>query len=475
VKEYFKRIFTLDTRALAFSRCLMGCILIWDLTHRLFNAKIFYSDQGVVTRADFMSRLEMPFKMTLLSLSGSIVWVYILGIIGISCGVCLILNKYVKVAKIIGWIVLASFQARNPLLAHGGDNLFRLSLFFFLFMPVSNPAGPKFHYFSTWSIAWISQIFFIYFFTSIYKTDPTWMKDFSALYYATSIDSFLAWPGSLLQGQTLLLKIVTLGTILLESFGVLLFFVPWKQSKMRSLCVISFILFHLGIGLTFRVGIFSTAASVAWASLAPKELVDWICSRLKKQASRLAVVWHHNKQSGQDAILEVFPKFRSGLAVFFFFLIFSWNVEGLYGSARFDVKSPFTEIAFFHHLNQQWNMFAPNPMKNDGWFIVKAQTETGEVLDLLNLKSDYSEERPRFMADRFQDSQWRKFLFSLREKNNEYFRGRFLRYLCLKYETYKIKDAELILMQERTPAIEKEAPEIKKISLWVFNCSEAKK
>ena len=120
-------------------------------------------------------------------------------------------------------------------------------------------------------------------------------------------------------------------------------------------------------------------------------------------------------------------------------------------------------------------MFAPNPMKNDGWFIVKAQTETGEVLDLLNLKSDYSEERPRFMADRFQDSQWRKFLFSLREKNNEYFRGRFLRYLCLKYETYKIKDAELILMQERTPAIEKEAPEIKKISLWVFNCSEAKK
>lgn len=60
-------------------------------------------------------------------------------------------------------------------------------------------------------------------------------------------------------------------------------------------------------------------------------------------------------------------------------------------------------------LDQRWAMFAPNPLKDDGWFVFAARLEDNTSIDLWTEKP-VTFARPRWVAHKFPNYRWFKFM-----------------------------------------------------------------
>jgi len=69
----------------------------------------------------------------------------------------------------------------------------------------------------------------------------------------------------------------------------------------------------------------------------------------------------------------------------------------------------FRQLGLQLRLDQRWAMFSPNPLKDDGWFVIEARLENGSVIDLWTGKP-ISFERPRWPAHKFPNYRWFKFM-----------------------------------------------------------------
>jgi hypothetical protein len=164
---------------------------------------------------------------------------------------------------------------------------------------------------------------------------------------------------------------------------------------------------------------------------------------------------------------------KKTLVAFLIMMTLAWNIEGITRSQYFTIRSPWREIVFALQLNQQWNMFAPSPMKDDGWFIVDANLEGGVKWDILNNKP-INFNKPQNVQNTFPSSQWRKFLVNLRIDHNDTYKLWFGRYLCRRW-----KDAHpishllsytLYFVKETTPPPGYALPIPVNEVVWNHNC-----
>ena len=73
-------------------------------------------------------------------------------------------------------------------------------------------------------------------------------------------------------------------------------------------------------------------------------------------------------------------------------------------------------------LDQRWAMFAPNPLKDDGWFVLEARLKDNTKIDLWT-EQPVTFARPRWVAGKFPNYRWFKFMenFLAYEKGDEGF------------------------------------------------------
>jgi hypothetical protein len=83
------------------------------------------------------------------------------------------------------------------------------------------------------------------------------------------------------------------------------------------------------------------------------------------------------------------------------------------------INGPVGTFATIANLKQDWRMFAPAPSKNDYWFVVEAETQNGDKIDLHDFDclrtydKDYLTHRGR------QDHRWTLYMRSLQSKPDE--------------------------------------------------------
>jgi predicted DCC family thiol-disulfide oxidoreductase YuxK len=290
-----KKFFYLDLRSLALARVLLGIVFLYDLAVRFGHREAFYTDYGVLPRNVLLDGHEIAWKMSLLLLNGTVGFVNILIAIGVFAGILFTLGIRTRVSGFVCWILLMSFQSRNPMLGHGGDNIFRMLFFWGMFLPLNaeysfdrilSKVDIKTKEISdVFSAGLILQVCFIYLFTTIYKIDSSWMTDFSSIYYALSLDMFTKPLGDWLLQFHGLTQVMTAMTMLLEAFGIFLLFVPFKNQLFRLLAVLMFLGLHVGIFMTFRLGTFAPACIIAWLMLLPPIFWDTISKYFRSNAN----------------------------------------------------------------------------------------------------------------------------------------------------------------------------------------------
>ncbi|HWC16199.1 MAG TPA: DCC1-like thiol-disulfide oxidoreductase family protein, partial [Terriglobales bacterium] len=86
-------------------------------------------------------------------------------------------------------------------------------------------------------------------------------------------------------------------------------------------------------------------------------------------------------------------------------------------------------------IDQRWDMFAPNPLTYDGWYVIEGKLRDGTPVNVLHPEQRLSYERPASIADQYKDERWRKYMMNLSLSSYVDYRLYYGRYLCRSWNT----------------------------------------
>lgn len=457
---------SIDLRALAFLRISVAVILLVDLAFRARDLNAFYTDNGILPREGRMNlaiHYCEPWWMSLHMLSGSFAWAAFLAVIAALAAIALLLGWHTKTALVISWLMLYSIQARFPMLLQGGDVLLRCTLVWMMFLPVDRKwslAGKTLAPSESNIIASVAtlglliQLGSMYFFSALLKTSPMWTADFSATYYALSIDHFtkplgyaaLAYPG--------LLACLTFAAIVLEFCGPLLMLEPVGRRLWRWLVPLSFIGFHLGLFLCMDLGTFPWICIACWTAFLPSyfwDRVEHILSRCQVLPRRVRALEVNTRPTWFGS--------PAGHAAAAFLLLFVIALN----SAK--LRHPYAQVGAFPvchvgrvtGLEQYWNMFAPGPYAYGSWVRIEGVLPSGETVNLYQPEKPLADMKPSNVSSSYPTQYWRRcFVMGYEVREKPHLEG-LLRYLTREWnrshtQSEQIARARFVLMKTATPA-----------------------
>ena len=140
------------------------------------------------------------------------------------------------------------------------------------------------------------------------------------------------------------------------------------------------------------------------------------------------------------------------LAVFVLIL----NIGGLRGFTWL-VPEPVSHIATVLRLSQRWDMFAPQPLIYDGWYVIAGKLTDGRQVDVFrNEEVAPNFEKPRRIYAMYPDQKWRKYMVNLTVESFAPLRMWYAGWLCRRWNddsehTEKLEEFIIYFMVEPTP------------------------
>src|SRR5215212_3396157 len=390
------------------------------------------------------------------------------------------------------------------------------------------------HFLSFATVGLFMQIAFMYWFTAIQKSGPEWRVDGTALYYSLSIDKFTTPIGSYLLQFPELLNVLTFATLGLEALGPFLLFFPFFTGPVRTSVILAFMSLHFGIWLSMGIGLFPWISAFCMVCFLPSwfwnnvsSLAGWLSKRpiverdlqyargpgmlqpywlrLQARLSPVAGVGHpsvaagvaanggqsQSAAEGRAAEREAQRIIMAGgerivlrssfatnlLALFFLLYVLFWNITTV---SELKMPERLLPLNYFLGINQTWNMFAPYPSKDDGWFVIPGTLRGGEQIDLIGVTRDdftlqqVSWEKPQYVASTFKNESWRKYLDNIWSKRHSDQRLHFARYFCREWNARHTGSDELMtfqityMLEETLPDYQNSTPQ--KEVLWNHEC-----
>ena len=155
-------------------------------------------------------------------------------------------------------------------------------------------------------------------------------------------------------------------------------------------------------------------------------------------------------------------------------LVLFKNISTMPG-VRYQIPDLLTSVSSTLRLDQIWNMFAPYPIKVDGWYVIRGGLRDGTVVDVYNrAEGEPSWEKSTYIAQTYSDYRWRKYLSRIRTKRYEGQLLNYARYLCRSWNrgtsvekqlmTYKIHFNSQRTLPDYQPR------EIKRTMIWRHHC-----
>jgi hypothetical protein len=259
-------VFGADLRSLATFRIVLALLALSDLANRATDLFAHYTDAGVMSRTVLMRQLLNPSAFSLNLLNGGYTFQALLFGVAALAALCTLVGYRTRLMTFVVWVILLSIHMRNPLV-NGSESPFLRMLFFWgMLLPLgaywsvdrarSALPRPSPRFLSLATFGLFLQIAFVYWFTAALKSGPEWRVDYTALYYALSLDQIATPIGHFLLEFPNLLQVMTFGTFMLEAIGPILLFCPFFTGPVRTGAALAFMSLHFGIWLTMDIGIF---------------------------------------------------------------------------------------------------------------------------------------------------------------------------------------------------------------------------
>ena len=478
-------VFGLDLRSLALFRICLALLILIDLWGFWKNIRSHFTDSGVLPRyalrrvpAAQGNNYPHQFYVSLHRLSGTVGGQRFLFAVQGLFALALLGGYRTKVACIGSWLMLTSLQRRNPLILQGDDAIRRFLLFWSMFLPL----GARFsidqlrarksyppRVFSWGTVGYVLQVAIIYWCNGLAKSDPVWRKEGTAVYYALRLEHYTTRFGKSLLRYPRLLKMMTFLTLGFELIAPCLLFIPRFLQQTRLLLVASFAFFHTALGRSLTLGMFGLTCITAWLAFLPSSFWQRLGSTVK-EASPDNI---RDARGEQTASLNL-SKTAQGIAIFSLFVISLSNLRWLFRARLRKIN-----LAWFDHLcsitglYQFWNLFAPRPNWNGGWYVIQGTLENGSEIDLLQGGTPLRWEKPDDLTSLYGNHRWRNLHTNLGWTIYGHFRTSYAQYLRQEWnrshpDGEHLKSVRLYYMVQEVPPPFK-APETVKILLWDHN------
>ncbi|UXP31848.1 HTTM domain-containing protein [Reichenbachiella agarivorans] len=419
-------ICTLDLRSLSLFRIFLGIFLCVDLGIRFSDVEMFYSDLGVLS-SSYISRINWSIH----AWYGSVEWQYFLFGLSAVSALLLLLGFYTRVATVVAYVLTASVQLRNPAVNNAGDLLLACVLFISIFLPLSSyfsldsrkvqSEGQKFSsYSSPWVAVYLLQLILLYSISGFSKNNGTWNFDGLGIYYALNLHTYAKSSAIYLLYYPWILWLLNYLTLFLERVLWLGLLIPRKNGWIRSVLVLSFMSFHLGLFCFMELGTFPFLGMIIWIPLIPAIFWRWISYVVSK-----SIVLDKYKN-------EIYNQWNNRglwLSAFLFVFLMIYSATGFkpwFGHPRY-----LDSVIKNSRLKQEWSLFS-GPKKYDGWLVVEGKLQDGQVVDLLRNGAEINWEKPALFSAQFPNHRQRKYFKSLRTGFISY-RSKYLDWVMSKW------------------------------------------
>lgn len=463
----------LDLRALALLRILTAGVLLLDIGIRITDLKVFYSSDGLLPVEALKSFFPQWNAYSLHTLNDHPAFQYFLFFVAALFAILLLIGFHTRLFTFLSWVMIISLQHRNPLILQGGDDLLRLILFWGLFLPwgkcfsVDSKSDSlnkleNSNHISWAGVAYVLQICYVYGASALQK-GPEWNFDFTALYYAYHLDQ-IAYPlATYLSNFPKLLKLLTASAYYFELLVPLLLLAPTKNGVLRLIGIVSIMGFHLWNGITLQVGLFFIIGAVSVTGLLPSIAMDSLLRFLQplhhildKLLNRLTAYLNLLRPKPVSLFISISNFVKPANDIFLLLLItytLAWNWGNLPITKK-QLAGWMREPGYLLGLQQNWNMFAPNVSKYDGWYIYEGITASGEILDLRNPGHPPSYIKPISVEQTYKNDRWRKYGENFVNDQNRNIRPYLCRYVLKEWNKQfpekKIRQVRIIFMLELT-------------------------
>lgn len=438
--RFLRQAFAIDLRSLAALRIALGLILLIDLTARATNLSAHYTDAGVFPRS---ARIELDaaeaaagrgYHWSLHMLSGDRWAQAALFAAAGWFALLLVIGYRTRLATVASFVLAVSLQSRNPLVIDAGDLILKCLLFWSMFLPLgarasldrllsSDEQQPD-AISSIASAALLLQVCMIYWSTAAEKHDAIWARDYTALYYMFSIDTFARPLAHWLLRFPRLLTGLTALAYWTEWLGPFFALSPLGKGRLRVCAVLLFWGLHFGTAITMELGLLPWIAMAAWLPFLPgvvwerpRAMVGRRSARWRALAESRASVAHGlrrwlDRPEKPYAAPRRLTWWLVGLLLTYTAV---WNlnqVTGLLDTIP-SVPRQWKIAGWAIGIDQSWTMFAPFPMTTDGWYVMKGVLADGTVVNLWRPGEPLPLRKPTAIRALAGGRRWAKYLHNM--------------------------------------------------------------
>lgn len=452
-------LLSLDLRSLAAFRVLLAITVCVDLCCKGVDVGVFYSDIGVVPRADALSWFAdlLYWPPALAFSSGSVIGQLLIFGMAVVAAICCAVGFRTQLAAGLTWFLLTSIQLRNPLITFGSDTLLRVLFFWGQFLPLGAVwsidrirRGGGDHYPRSVTVAGtiglMVQITLVFVIAGAVKmASPAW-KAGQGIALALGYDQVVRPLGVMLRQWPELCTLLSFFVMATETCGAFCLLIP--AAAVRSLGIIGLALALIGFELTLRVGLFPIAGLICLVPFIPPLFWD----RLGLTAGRDEVAFVSN--GTRESLWAWVVSSVAGMSLVF---VLVWSI-GLWHQAGYRAPAPLQAFGDTLSLRQQWGMFTIDP--EAGWFLVPGRLRDESTVNLFALggplptikealgASTESSQPPVPGQSQFANMRWQIYFMHFVELPDETGPFEFYgRYLCREWNREHFGERQLVELQ----------------------------
>ncbi|HEY4012549.1 MAG TPA: hypothetical protein VGM06_04385 [Polyangiaceae bacterium] len=439
-----RSLFAIDPRSFVAYRAALGAIVLLDLLSRSATLADHYSDAGVLPRAALADRPFAAYRFCLHAWGGSAAFEGLLFVCAAALSVAFIAGRGGRVTTALLWVLTVSLHNRNAMVLNKGDQIFRLLLFWTMFLPL-RPKGPLL---SMATAGLLVQAALAWLTSAALKTGHEWFPDGTATYFALQMNHGTTAFGHRLGHMFALTRVLTYGVYFVEWGAPLLLFSPVRTTAARLVAITLLAAMHVGFGLSLRLGFFPEIS---------------ICSLLPFVPS---IVWDRIGVLCSDRRPRGLAPWPNAIATAALALVVSLDAVAVSGE-RWPIPGAIERLANLLRLDQSWAMFAPYPDKRTGWFVVRGHIGAGRLVDAYHPSLEPPPlDEPANLSGTFPSTRWLYYMTNLSKPEYAWARPWFAAFACRRFDAThltreRLRDVELsfflrwtLLDYERTPAEE---------------------
>ena len=264
---------------------------------------------------------------------------------------------------------------------------------------------------------------------SLWKSSPEW-KSGRALFYALNMEPWATTSGRGMLHFPGALTFITRYILLVDLFTPLLIFVPWKYGRVRTYTIIVAIMLQVLLAMMLRLGLFPFMVMTALLALLPA----WYWETQERSAHfsdhlEWELTERFSRREGGLKLPSSLGYVASATSILTLLLVLVWNVAELRGSQP---NARLQRVAHLVRLDQKWDLLAPRPYQDDGWYVAPVEMKDGNLVDVFRQGAPVRWNKPP-EAEVFRQAQSHHFLIflsGLRTQTLAAYRPLYAQFLC---------------------------------------------